>query len=360
MVGATPAASAAVTAAASPVVTAAASAAASAAVIPPVTPPADVPGRSCPLAYCYTPAVFCRAPQVSAQTLYVIGGLYGNPYALDAIDAMAQHEASAPTRIFNGDFHWFDLAPAVFATLHERVLEHVALRGNVETELAGDDHDAGCGCAYPLSVSDDEVARSNQILLALRKSAGKALGGARASLIGLPIHLLAQVGAARVAIVHGDGNSLAGWDFSREQLDDPARRARNEQLFRTTDVTLFASSHTCLPVLRRFRTDGKECGVINNGAAGMPNFAGTQHGVISRIACTPAPATLPVLYEKTFQQDGERLYAAALAVHYDQTAWLQRFDTDWPSDSPASLSYRRRIVAGPDYAVRQACPAGFR
>ena len=38
--------------------------------------------------------------------------------------------------VFNGDFHWFDADPAAFARVQQQVLEHEALRGNVETELA--------------------------------------------------------------------------------------------------------------------------------------------------------------------------------------------------------------------------------
>jgi hypothetical protein len=225
-----------------------------------------LPGRSCPSSYGYGPGVFLRAADITAETLYVVGGLYGNPFALDAVEVLAAAEAKPPHCVFNGDFHWFDRDPVVFADLHRRVLQHTALRGNVETELASDDDAAGCGCGYPDEVSDAEVAWSNQVMRSLRASAVSALGDQRSALAALPMHLLAQVGDARIGIVHGDAKSLAGWDFSRERLDDPARRAINEQVFRKSEVSLFASSHTCLPVLRRFNVDGRACGVINNGA----------------------------------------------------------------------------------------------
>ena len=35
-------------------------------------------GRVCPVDYTYSPAVFARAPDLTAETLYVVGGLYGN------------------------------------------------------------------------------------------------------------------------------------------------------------------------------------------------------------------------------------------------------------------------------------------
>ena len=53
------------------------------------------------------------------------------------------------------------------------------------------------------------------------------------------------------------------------RLDDPANAARIERSFAEARVDVFASSHTCLPALRRFDRGL----VINNGAAGMPNFA---------------------------------------------------------------------------------------
>lgn len=318
------------------------------------------PGRTCPTGYGYSPDEFVRAPELHAETLYVVGGLYGNSSALDAVEALALRELTPVRLVFNGDFHWFDVQPEIFSDIHGRVLEHVALRGNVETELAGEDAAAGCGCAYPEDVSDAHVEWSNQIMQRLHASAHKALDAARPSLIGLPMHLVAQVGGARIGIVHGDATSLAGWNFSREQLDDPSRRAINEQIFRQSEVTLFASSHTCSPVLRRFKMNGKECGVINNGAAGMPNFSGTRHGVISRIATTPAPPFLPVLIERIFQVDGENLYVAAVALDYDDAAWQQQFCADWPVSSPASLSYLERIQNGPAYRIDQAYPPGFK
>ena len=42
-----------------------------------------------------------------------------------------------------------------FRRVSEEVARHAAIRGNVETEIAGEESGAGCGCAYPLDVSDD-------------------------------------------------------------------------------------------------------------------------------------------------------------------------------------------------------------
>ena len=67
-------------------------------------------GRSCPLAYRYSAEDLCQEPRtVSEDVLYIIGGLYGNPYALDAIEAMAAAEQRHGNRVqlvFNGDFNF--------------------------------------------------------------------------------------------------------------------------------------------------------------------------------------------------------------------------------------------------------------
>lgn len=312
----------------------------------------DGAGRSCPASYGYGPAVFRRAPDFAAATLYVVGGLYGNPQALDQVERIAALEPDAALA-FNGDFHWFDTDPAVFADINRRVLRHIALRGNVETELAAADAGFGCGCGYPDDVSDADVDRSNRILERLR---GTALTQPlqRAMLGGLPMHALALVGGARIGIVHGDAQALAGWGFAHDRLDAADAQADLLQQFARANVDVFASSHTCLPALRRLDGQGRAHAVINNGAAGMPNFLGTHHGVISRIATTPPPAGLPVLHELAWEVGGRMLHVAAIALAYDHLRFEERFLADWPAGSAAHASYFGRIAHGPAYTPRQA------
>jgi hypothetical protein len=302
----------------------------------------DAPGRNCPLSYRYSPDVFRRAPEVEAETLYVIGGLYGNPVALDAILELAAQESPAATLVFNGDFNWFDVDSGGFAALNARVLEHIALRGNVETELANDDAEAGCGCAYPEYVGDADVARSNAVLGRLRETA-RGFPALRARLGGLPMHAVATVGGVRIAIVHGDAWSFAGWRFAQESLSDPMANCALERAFDAADASVFASSHTCLPVTYR-----SPAGVVaNNGAAGMPNFRGTRFGLVTRIS---TDGRADALY-------GEQLgpiVVETLAVRYDHDRWLAQFDRLWPASSPAAVSYRKRITDGPGYDLAQA------
>jgi hypothetical protein len=305
------------------------------------------PGRSCPLHYRYTAAEIARVTPLAADCIYVVGGLYGNAHAFDAVSELAAHEARAPVIVFNGDFNWFNADAAGFAALNNRVLAHTALRGNVETELAGDDTTAGCGCGYPDFVGDAEVERSNRIIERLRDTA-RALPALRRRLAALPMYMTAAVGASRVAIVHGDCESLAGWGLSREALAAPDARARVTRWFETAGVDVIASSHSCLPVMREFATQRGAAVVANNGAAGMPNFAGTRHGVITRIGITPSP------HEMLFGTRVNDVHVDALPVHYDQQRWLAAFLANWPAGSPAHASYHQRIVNGPAYRAKEA------
>jgi hypothetical protein len=220
--------------------------------------------------------------------VYVVGGLYGNLPALDAIEAMAAAEAGPVTLFFNGEFNWFDVEPGQFEAVNRRVLTHHAIQGNVEAELGADDATAGCGCAYPEAVDNGTVERSNRIHARLRETAA-AYPKLNAALSALPMYAVLRIGGQRVGIIHGDAESLAGWGFEHGALDDPQRRDWLARCFAEAAVDVFAASHTCLPALRSFEIDGRSCAVINNGAAGMPNFRGERSGVISRIALSPSP-----------------------------------------------------------------------
>ena len=180
-------------------------------------------GRMCPADYRYPHAVFDRPPEFATGVLYVVGGLYGNLPALDCVERLAGAERAMV--IFNGDFHWFDADRDWFAEIEQRVARHRAIRGNVETEIArATDVGAGCGCAYPASVGEDVVRRSNEMLLDLRSTA-QTLAGAAVRIAALPMHLVAEVGGLRVGIVHGDAAALAGWSFAYDALEKPAARA---------------------------------------------------------------------------------------------------------------------------------------
>ncbi len=305
------------------------------------------PGRSCPAAYYYGARALHGEPSLVVDTLWLAGGLYGNPLALEALLGAYESERGAKALVFNGDFHWFDGDAADFARINDTVLAFCATRGNVETELATPQEGAGCGCGYPDWVGDETVARSNRILERLRATAQR-VPRALTALAALPMYLVAQVGDARIGVVHGDTESLAGWGFSQEALatEDGLQRAR--EAFERAGVEIFACSHTCLPVLQRF-SGGRF--VVNNGAAGMPNFRASRYGLATRIALAPAR-------ESIYGVRRGALHIEAVPLRYDHAAWERRFLEQWPPGSDAHASYYQRIVAGPDYQFGDAARTG--
>jgi hypothetical protein len=304
---------------------------------------APVPGRTCPLSYRYSAASVGASAALAVDTLWVAGGLYGNALALQAMIEAYDAEPGSKALVFNGDFHWFDIDPAEFRGVNAQVLAFRALRGNVETEIASPGAGAGCGCAYPDWVGDATVEHSNRIIERLR-AAARSSGIALARLAALPMHLTARVGDAAVGIVHGDGNSLAGWGFSQEALATPAGYAAAAASFAEAGVDIFASSHTCLPVLQDV---GERASLVNNGAAGMPNFRGTAYGLASRISVRASPNAL-------YSARRGEVFVEAIPLHYDDRAWQERFLAQWPPGSDAHASYWERITRGPRYELSQA------
>ena len=305
--------------------------------------PSLIPGRSCPVEYRYGASALAAPATLYADSLWIAGGLYGNTFALLRLEEMFATEHGESALVFNGDFHWFDVADESFAEIEHGVFRHAATRGNVETEISRPHAGAGCGCAYPDWVGDEDVARSNRIIERLQRTAQRAPGAAE-HLIALPMYRVAEVGGQRIAIVHGDAESLAGWGFSQEALATRAGRDAAAGAFGAAAVRVFASSHTCLPVLQAF--DG--AGIIaNNGAAGMPNFSGTEYGLATRISPTPHALAL-------YRRPVGPLFVEAIPIHYDAPAWRQAFLAQWPAGSDAHASYFSRIAAGPGYRREDA------
>lgn len=301
------------------------------------------PGRSCPVKYRYGAAALAAAAAPEVETLWVAGGLYGNRFALASLIESFDAEPGSKQLVINGDFHWFDADPALFQEIDRVVLAHAAMRGNVETELADPDAAAGCGCGYPDWVSDAEVARSNRIIERLRRAASARPDTLRA-LGGLPMFRAATVAGERIALVHGDADSLAGWGFSQERLATPEGLAAALDSLRRAEVRVFACSHTCLPVLQALGTAGA---IVNNGAAGMPNFENTRFGVATRISVRPHGGAL-------YSARLGRIHVEAHAIHYDHAAWIEQFIALWPPGSDAHASYYSRIALGPRYAMPRA------
>jgi hypothetical protein len=308
-------------------------------------------GRICPIAYRYGAEAIAAAPVIDAETLYVVGGLYGNHFALQTVLDMAAAEHSTVTICFNGDFNWFNVDEHGFKHINDVVLKHDALLGNVEYEFRNEDVLAGCGCAYPESVAQEIVENSNQIHVQLKTTA-RNYPQVLEKLEGLPLFKRYRIDEQIITTVHGDADSLAGWAFDAAALKDPTNAQSIHQNFKRAQTDIFASTHTCLPMLRQFHlpTPRQYGCVINNGAAGMPNFKNTSFGLLTRISRHPSPHT-PVYGTKQ-----RSLLIDAVPIDYDADQWRQHFISIWPEGTAAHRSYFARIMNGPDFLPMDAAP----
>ena len=313
-------------------------------------------GRVCPVDYHLDQKVWANEPEPEHRfdTLFVIGGLYGNPFAGEAVQAMAAAERARLGKdgrvgvVYNGDMHWFDRTPDAFARIEELAQEGIPLVGNVEAEIRRDsDVGVGCGCAYPDCTDDASVSRSNRIHRMMR-DAVRRHPELIAPMKDRPAHMVAQVGACKVGITHGDEKLLGGWDCSLEQLEQVMRQAELSDFLVRNHLDILATTHTCAAAAMKLASGV----VINNGAAGLPTFKDQHFGIATRIAKTPSDDAL-------YRAQRKGIYVEAVPVRYDHEAFLTWFDDLWPHRSPAQISYRDRIVNGPDCFIADALLGGF-
>ncbi|WP_372965397.1 metallophosphoesterase [Marinobacter sp.] len=315
----------------------------------------DSLGRSCPLAYRYNPAALCQHPSpITEDVLYIVGGLYGNPYALDQIEQMAlveERRGYSVKLIFNGDFNWFNASDSLYRGINSRVLGHTASLGNVEYELAESSDGAGCGCAYPDFVDQETVDRSNSMMKRLQAIADRH-PDIQDHLSSLPKYRCLMYGELKILVLHGDPESLAGWGLARESFATGNPLIVREWL-RNTGADVIVCTHTCQPLLWAAEVDGQARTVINNGSAGMGNLQGNPHGLMTRIAYSPS-GIKPIA-----SVDNRNVHISLLPVVFDIEAWVSLFDQLWPAGSDAAVSYRHRITAGASLTPEQVfLPAG--
>jgi hypothetical protein len=93
--------------------------------------------------------------------------------------------------------------------------------------------------------------------------------------------------------------------------------------------------------------------VVNNGTAGLPNFADTGYGVITRLSSDPRPPAAS-LYGTTVGA----LRCDAVALRFDLGEWKARFLAQWPPGSPGHRSYLSRLTRGTNLRLQQAARAG--
>ena len=121
-------------------------------------------------------------------------------------------------------------------------------------------------------------------------------------------------------------------------------------MFEQAALDGFASTHTCLPALKLFDTPLGERFVVNNGAAGMPNFANTRYGVVTRLATLPVPRAC------------RRAFYGADVAGSTSTRW--RCDSILPHGTSSSTAVARPFSSlcfvpsshsnGPDFSVDEA------
>ena len=299
-------------------------------------------GRTCPLAYRYSPSQLGEDPiEITEDVLYIVGGLYGNIEALDEIERMAAEEERNGYRVhlvFNGDFNWFNASAELFREVNSRVLRHMACLGNVEYELAHPSPGAGCGCAYPDFVDQRVVQRSNRIITRLQDIA-RDQPDLMEKLADLPRFQCLIFGGLKILVLHGDPESLAGWGLAHESFAE-GNRKQLESWFEATGADAIFCTHTCLPVLWSGSVGGRERLVLNNGSAGMGNLLSDNRGLVTRIGAVDS-AVEPVAATEL-----HGLRFSLQPVTYDVEAWIGRFDALWPAGSDAALSYRNRLLKG--------------
>jgi predicted phosphodiesterase len=317
-------------------------------------------GRFCPPDYRIDQSVFApENTRGSCDVLYVVGGLYGNTEALKIIcDAFEAEPTRNKALVFNGDFHWFDVALPEFSQVEATTSQYVRLRGNVETELSRSfsefEDDVGCGCAYPDDVADGDVASSNAIIQQLRKTYGQWCSNFKSTrfLADLPMAARFEIDGLGIAITHGDIDSLAGWTLAHNRMRSTLNDGLSSKLAKL-DINMVACSHTCLPALCSQNNQI----VVNNGAAGLANFVNKTSGLISRIAkanqATSARA-LPVVYESHLGGKSGVVQVQALDVQFSDERWQTKFLSQWPAGSAAYESYWNRIRLGTSYTLKQA------
>ena len=93
-----------------------------------------------------------------------------------------------------------------------------------ETEFARlDDDAAGCGCAYPESVSDQAVEWSSSLIAVCPRGQPWCRGRSRFEPDGFADGGLSQLGNLKVAVVHGDHESFAAGSLLRISYRTPGK-----------------------------------------------------------------------------------------------------------------------------------------
>ena len=295
-------------------------------------------GRNCSLAYILNKNWTKDIVDAKSDVLYIVGGLYGNSFALNKINELAKSENAQI--IFNGDMHWFDVKEEDFLSIEKNSEGNsIKLLGNVEYELISKDDLLGCGCNYPEDVDSGVVDRSNIIHKMMKENVKNI--DILEDIKSRKKTLVVRYFDKNIAITHGDEKSMSGWECSHNNLQNKARQKDLDSWFEKNNIDIMATTHTCLPVVYN---NGKNI-VVNNGASGMANIINTTYGLVTRISKTPSP--LAIISEKI-----ENVYVELIKIEFDIDKFLEWFESIWNYDSPASISYKNRIINGTNLEIK--------
>jgi hypothetical protein len=193
-----------------------------------------------------------QRPEQTAETLYVIGGLYGNRPALAALRQLAAHGSphrrrSVSTATSTGSM---SMLPASLRSTG-RCSPTMPASAMSRPSCCRRDDDAGCGCAYPESVDAGTVERSNRIHARLKQTAQRHPQLLRAW-ANLPMLRRYRVGDRSIGVVHGDAESLAGWGFDIAALSmhRPASRGWAECFVTPRSTSSPVHTPACPPCVR--------------------------------------------------------------------------------------------------------------
>jgi pyruvate-formate lyase-activating enzyme/predicted phosphodiesterase len=232
--------------------------------------------------------------------LAVCGGVYANPWALEAFVADAR-ERGAERLLCLGDLGGFGAAcDAVWPLLLEHGIECIA--GNYDVAIGRGDAD--CGCGY----TDDRDNHFAQVMYDYTRA--QTSHEFAAWMRALPGALRETIGGVDVHAVHG--SPLAVNDFVWESLEEDELALR----VRASGAELLLCTHTGIP----WQRDCDGTLVVNVGTIGRPANDGRREGwyAIVELADGRARAELvPLAYD--WRAHAAALRAAGLPEPFAET-----------------------------------------
>ena len=275
----------------------------------------------------------------------VIGGLYGNMQSLKEIKKYEKNNQL----IFNGDFHWLNKKKEEFVAVQEFINNHIALKGNIEESLSNSKNFDNCNCDYPDYFPPEETIYSNEIFSQLKKTYLSCEDYKNHfDQLGTQLYIPIKNGP-NIFITHGDLQSLSGWMFSVRSINK-INKGKFLKFFNKVNADVIISSHTCLPVFcHATDTNGEDKLLLNNGAAGMPNFRNKNFGIIIRISSSKS-IDEKVLYRKKIKN----YFFEAIKLEYSNKNFIKEFLINWPSKSSGYKAYFDRISNGPSFDLSES------